>query len=174
VNTPNQKTFQYLLALAGGLVFALALAAESSDVMSRTKRQLSLDQAKKLLAVREVSPTAADHDPFHPAAFAELVTGLSHVPSATPSGGDTATSHAPAGPRSNRDLLQAIASSLKPSGYFILGSQPTLVFGQKKVKAGGTLTITFEGSEYILEITAIERTNFTLRLNREEFTRPIK
>jgi hypothetical protein len=48
------------------------------------------------------------------------------------------------------------------------------VFGQKRVKAGGFLTITFEGNEYTLEIASIERPNFTLRLNREEFTRPIK
>ena len=34
--------------------------------------------------------------------------------------------------------------------------------------------ITFEGTEYTVEVTAIENNNFTLRLNREEFTRPIK
>ena len=34
--------------------------------------------------------------------------------------------------------------------------------------------ITFEGNQYTLEITSIDRTNFTLRLNREEFTRTIK
>jgi len=49
-----------------------------------------------------------------------------------------------------------------------------LVFGQKRVKAGGLLTITFEGNEYTLEIVSIAPPNFTLRLNREEFTRPIK
>ncbi len=170
MKTPIQKTLQCLLALAGGLFFALAPAAENGEVMSPTKRQLSLDQAKKLLTIREVSPAAADHDPFHSAAFAELVGTAVH---ATPSG-DTAASHVPSGPRSNHELLQAIAASLKPSGNFVLGGQQTLVFGQKRVKAGGTLTITFEGSEYTLEIAAIERTNFTLRLNREEFTRPIK
>jgi ribosomal 50S subunit-recycling heat shock protein len=77
-------------------------------------------------------------------------------------------------PKTDRDIVRAIASSLKPTGNFILAGQPTLVFGQKRVKAGSLLTITFEGTEYTLEITAIERTSFTLRLNREEFTRPIK
>ena len=77
-------------------------------------------------------------------------------------------------PKTDRDILQAIAASLKPTGNFVLSGQPTLVFGQKRVKAGGLVTITFEGTEYTLEITAIERTSFTLRLNREEFTRPIK
>jgi hypothetical protein len=70
--------------------------------------------------------------------------------------------------------LQAIGASLKPSGSVTLGGEPTLIFGEKRVKAGGFLTITFEGSEYTLEIVSIDRPNFTLRLNREEFTRPIK
>ena len=175
MNTPIQKILLCLLALAGGLVFAEAPATEGGVVMSPTKRQMSLDQAKKLLTIREVSASAADHDPFHSAAFTELVASQGHVPGITPPGGETSATHAaPVGPRSNRELLQAIATSLKPSGNFVLGGQQTLVFGQKRVKAGGTLTITFEGSEYTLEVAAIERTNFTLRLNREEFTRPIK
>jgi len=78
-------------------------------------------------------------------------------------------------PKLNVDeLLQAIATSLKPSGYIVLGGQPSISFGQKRVKAGGVLTITFEGNQYTLEIVSIDRTNFTLRLNREEFTRTIK
>lgn len=77
-------------------------------------------------------------------------------------------------PKGPRGLLESIAASLKPSGYFVIGGQPTLVFGQKRVKAGGTLTINFEGREYTLEVVALDRTNFTLRLDREEFTRPIK
>jgi hypothetical protein len=81
---------------------------------------------------------------------------------------------APAGPRSDREILAAIAVNLRPSGNFVLGGQQTLIFGQKRVKAGMPLTINFEGTEYTLEITAIDRANFTLRLNREEITRPIK
>jgi hypothetical protein len=144
-------------------------AAETSDILSPTKRQEFLDGAKKLLALREAPAVVAD--PFHSEAFAEVIAAAGRVPG-TPGGNDPG--HAPGGPRTDHDLLQAISTSLKPSGYFVLGGQPTLVFGQKKVKAGSFLTITFEGTEYAVEITAIDRTNFTLRLNREEFTRPIK
>ncbi len=173
MKTRDHKTAQILLAITAGLVFASAAAAENAAVLSPTKRQQALDEAKKLLEMRDVSPAAAEHDPFHPAAFAELVGSMGHVAGVTPPAGETAT-HAPTGPRNDRELLQAIAASLKPSGNFVIGGQETLVFGQKRVKAGGTLTITFEGSEYTLEVTAIHRTNYTLRLNREEFTRPIK
>ena len=117
-----------------------------------------------MLTIRDVA--AVTIDPFHSSAFSEMISG----PKANP----TAAVALGVSPRSEREILQAIATSLKPSGNFILSGQPTLVFGQKRVKAGGLLTITFEGTEYTLEITAIERTSFTLRLNREEFTRPIK
>ncbi len=111
-----------------------------------------------MLAVREVPASVAD--PFHSEAFGDAKA---------PDKPGTPISIAPKIP-----VLEAIAQRLKPSGYFVLGGQPTLVFGEKRVKAGGFLTITFEGTEYTLEITAIDRANFTLRLNREEFTRPIK
>jgi hypothetical protein len=78
------------------------------------------------------------------------------------------------GPRNDRDVLNAIAAELKPTGFFVIGGKETLIFGQKRVKAGTPMTINFEGIEYTIEITAIDRTSFTLRLNREELSRPIK
>ena len=143
-------------------------AADADIVISPARRQEALDQAKKLLAVR--STPSVTVDPFHSEKFSEMVAELNHVPSTN----IPTTAAVVASPRSQRDILQAMAASLKPTGNFVLGGQQTLVFGQKRVKAGGFLTITFEGTEYTLEITAIERTSFTLRLNREEFTRPIK
>lgn len=152
------------------LVASLRAADEvPSSVDSPAKRQESLEKAKALLAGQAFSVPADVVNPFNPAAFAEVTGAARHVPGTTP------TETPVAGPRSDREILQAIAAGLKPSGAFGLSGQPTtLVFGQKRVKAGGTVTITFEGTEYTLEITSIDRPNFTLRLNREEFTRPIK
>jgi hypothetical protein len=162
--------------LAGVLAgFTLARAAEADaagSVLAPQKRQEMIDQAAKLLAARDILAITAN--PFHPAGFGELVAGLDR-PAGSTTGGTAGESPAqPAGPRSNRDLVQAIGAGLKPSGFFVLGGQPTLIFGQKRVKAGGTLTITFEGTQYTLEIATITPPNFTLRLNREEFTRTIK
>jgi len=163
----NTKIFPYIILIMVTGSLASQASADAVAVSSPVKRQEVLEKAKKFLAVRDVP--AVSVDPFHSEKFSELVLGAGRV-SGTP---------APVGPiapapRTERDILQAIATSLKPSGNFVLSGQPTLVFGQKRVKAGGFLTITFEGTEYTLEITAIERTSFTLRLNREEFTRPIK
>ena len=55
-----------------------------------------------------------------------------------------------------------------------MGSERLLMFGKKKLKAGDHLTVNFEGQDYTLELVAIDRTNFTLRLSHEEITRPIK
>lgn len=163
---PPGKVNRLILMLAAALLVATARAAEASDVLSPTKRQETLDLAKKLFAPREALPSVID--PFHSEAFNELVGAAGRTgetPGKTP---------AVIGPRSPRDLLQAIAAGLKSPGFYVVKGEPTLVFGQKRVKAGGFLTITFEGAEYTLEIASIDRPNFTLRLNREEFTRPIK
>lgn len=146
------------------LASSQATAAESDTVMNPSKRQEALIQAKELLS--EKTATVSGKNPFNPEGFGDTAP--------TPSQNQGATVNPiPAGPRSEKDLLQTIATGLKPN-LMVLGGQPVLVFGQKRVKAGSFLTITFEGSEYNLEVVSIERPNFTLRLNREEFTRPIK
>ncbi len=161
----KHKFFCVLLAVIAGLTGRAVQAAATSDILTPMKRAEIVSQAKQLLAVRE-APVAAN-DPFHSLAFAEA-SGAIVRPVINPADAR------PASARTAQDLLQAIAANLKPSGNFVLSGQRTLIFGQKRVKAGGTLTITFEGTEYTVEITAIETNNFTLRLNREEFTRPIK
>ena len=146
-----------LFGVTGGAVFG--------QVFTQAKRETELEKARQLVAAKNVALPKLD--PFHSEAFRELM-GLNEKPVLASSDAK------PLGPRNNRELLQAIASALKPSGYYVFGGEPTLVFGQKRVKAGGLLTITFEGTEYTLEVANVDRTNFTLRLNRDEFTRPIK
>jgi hypothetical protein len=161
-------TFLMRASLLLGLGVISAPAADES-VLSPAKRTEVIAQAKALLSAKAKAPEVKD--PFHSAAYNETLaanSGRSVGPTDAPVARPTS------GPRSERDILQAIAANLKPSGFFILGGEPTLVFGQKRVKAGGTISIRFEDTDYTLEVASIERPNFTLRLNREEFTRPIK
>lgn len=157
---------------AACLLLGGAVAAAGDTVLSPAKRQEALERGKALVAAREITTIAVN--PFYPAAFAETVAGMGRVTGPATPAQDGGTEPVPTGPRTNRELLQAIATALKPSGFFTLGGQPTLVFGQKRVKAGGSVTITFEGADYTVEIASITPPNFTLRLNREEFTRTIK
>ncbi len=75
---------------------------------------------------------------------------------------------------SDRRLLEAIAPMINPSGTMMLGGEPILLFGQKRIKVGDTLPISFDGQSYELVISNIQNTSFTLRLRGEELTRPIK
>ncbi len=161
--------------IIGALIGLTVVASAADAVTSPVKRQQSVDRAKAFVAPREIP--AVSVDPFYSPAFTEAVAAVgrvSNVPAQTGNPANPATPAAPAGPRNDRELLQAIAGSIKPGGSMVIGGQPTLLFGQKRVKAGGVLTITFEGNQYTLEVVSIDRTNFTLRLNREEFTRSIK
>ena len=73
-----------------------------------------------------------------------------------------------------RGVLEMLAERIVPSGILKMGGQSILLFGQKKLKVGDGLTITFDGIDYDLDITAIGNTNFTLRYQGEEITRSIK
>ena len=167
------KIVRVAAMLAAGLSGSLASAAEGDTVASPAKRQETLDKAKALLAPHEF--LAVTVDPFHPEGFAEILAGMGRGPATNPTGGgeNPVRTTVPSGPRTNRDLLIALATALKSPNVMVLGGQPVLFFGQKRVKQGGTLSITFEGTEYTVEITDITRPNFTLRYNREEYTRPI-
>lgn len=165
------KTTAQLLAFTLSLgAAASAFAADQAAVLSPAARQKKIEAATAILNPVEVALPANLIDPFHPAAFAGVGSGAGAAASAAVS----TESSEPVAPRGDQGLLQAIAAVLKPSGLFVIGGESTLAFGQKKVKAGSFLTVTFEGNSYTLEVTAIDRSTFTLRLNREEFTRPIK
>lgn len=167
--SPTMKSLTRILFVLG-LPTLVASAAEES-VASPAKRADAIAQAKALLAAKDKAPEVKD--PFHSIAYNEAFAAASgrNLPAATV---DSAAARPAVGPRTDRDLLQAIAANLQPSGFFVIGGEPTLVFGQKRVKAGGSISIRFEDADYTLEIVSIDRPNFTLRLNREEFTRPIK
>lgn len=168
------KTLRLTAPLA--LLAAVALAADVAPVTAPTKRTESLGTAQKLLTAREATAPADLADPFHSEAFATTAatSGTVAAGNQSPATGGSGNAVArPGAPRTTRDLLQSIGDALRPSGFIVMGGEPSLSFGQKRVKPGGTLTITFEGAEYTLEVTAIDRTNFTLRLNNEEYTRPV-
>ena len=156
-----------VVALSTGGILS---AATVEPIVTPAKRTEALERARDLLATKPAPVLKTN--PFFSQTFNEVRLG-SPSPEATTDGPTVGAPVAPVGPKSGRDLLQSIATSLKPR-YLEMGGQSMLFFGQKRVKAGGVLSVTFEGAEYTLEVTAIDRTNFTLRLNREEFTRPIK
>jgi hypothetical protein len=174
------KTLRLFLSIAGIAAVAApawaAAAKTASDISLPPKREQSVELAQKLTRSPVPAPVPADlASPFNPPNFdqpdpdeqkAEPGAGGPRA-----AGGAAAASAAPA---TNRELLEAIAARIQPSGSFIIGGEPLLTFGTKRVRKGNIITVSYNDQPYDLELVAIDRTTFTLRYRGEEITRPIK
>lgn len=159
-------TAKLIIPAALGLLVTLAAAQNTATVMPVNDRNAVLALADHLLA-NESDEYVAElnllRDPFQVmlANVTEVDTGTQVVVAAAPRYNDS-------------QVLEAIAPRVNPSGTVRIGGVDYLLFGQKRLKVGEKLTITYEGSVYMIEITSIERNNFRIRLNSEELVRPIK
>jgi hypothetical protein len=144
-----------VLVLSTGAVFA-------QDISTPQKRMATLDVARTLLTTQPLIEGADKLEKKNPFNVKPVVV---EVTAATPAVVTTIA---------DRDRLIALAPLVAPSGSLQLGDTAMLLFGQKRLKVGDSIPIVFQGVTYDLLISAIERTTFTLRLNNEEITRPIK
>jgi hypothetical protein len=146
---------RYILPVLAWVILA-ATAAAKSDLASAEKRNDSLNQALTLIQPATPAPLPADlKNPF-----------ILSRDSNSSEGGKKLLS-------SDREVLEAVAPHIVPSGVVQVGDSPILLLGEKKLKVGEYLTITFAGTEYLVELAAISHSSFTLRLNKEEITQPI-
>jgi hypothetical protein len=153
--------FALLYPALGLLALSAVAQTPRADVLPPAQRQSTVETAARL------AESAAPH---------ALPAGLKN-----PFVGPVATVTTEAGPRetapaavSDRQLLQSIAPLVNPSGTMMLGGESILLFGQKRIKVGDPLSISFDGRPYELVISNIQSTSFTLRLRGEEITRSIK
>lgn len=141
----------------------LCLHGASVDVAPSAKRAASVELATRLLDPAPPVDVGTTYNPFS-------LTG----PRSTDAAPDeNQAANRAAMMASNRTLLVALAEQLDPKGTFVIGGEPIILLGQKKLKVGDTYPITFEGAVYELVITAIETTRFSVRYKNEEITRPI-
>jgi hypothetical protein len=177
------KTLRFLALACGVAVFPVApgwsAAAPSttkvtSDLVTPQKRQETVDKALRLTRPPVPAPLPADlTQPFNPAGFDQADAEEQRANAAAgvrPVAGPVQ----PVGPVTDRDLLETIAPRIQPTGYFMMGGKPLLTFPDaKRVRIGDVISVRYNDHEYDVEITAIDRTNFTLRYRGEEITRPI-
>ena len=159
-------TTRHLLVCVLALFVPMSVGLGQGQVSSPTKRQATLDLATQLLAHQEVSAATLPADlvdPFNPPGFGAPVATIGGKP------GEPVRVIS-----SDRQILQKIAAQITPSGMMMFNGQPMLLFREKKLKVGDNLTITFEGTDYVVVIAGIDQSSFKIRLNREEITRPIK
>jgi hypothetical protein len=160
----------HLSALVFLLASPLAEAwAQRADILPAPRRAVSLETGRALLAAREAAdlelPTQLA-SPFLPPEAETTDVPVVFVP---------VTGGAPVVARTYTDaeVLEAVAPRITPTGAVVVGGESILLFGQKRLKVGDTYSISFEGRDYDVVITAIERTSFTLRLNQQQVTRPL-
>jgi len=166
----NSRRFLFPLLL--GIAVAPGLSARpASDLQPADKRRPVVEAAERLAKNAGPAPLAGELvNPFNPPAFGQPDPEELRAIAAA----QAAAQPAAARPPGDRDFLAAIAARITPSGTLTLGGESWLVFGKKRLRAGDHLTVTYQERDYDLELTAIDRTTFTLRLNREEITRPLK
>ena len=158
-----------LLGVASLAVSAARAAKVNSDIAPPEKRRATLEEAEKLAHRPATPPVAADlPQPFSPPGFTK--------PEAPVGGAAPDKNAAPvaAGPQTDREALEAVAAKIPTTGTIILGGKPLLISGVNRIEIGSHFTVVYGGQEYELELTAIDRTTFTVRYKGEEFTRPIK
>ena len=145
-------------------------AAAKADIQPPLKRQATVDTAERL-ATRTVPPsvTASLASPFNPPGFDKP-----DVPEVAQKE-VAAIPDAPPPPPGDRDILEALAVQLTPTGTIThFDGNPRLVMGSKRFEVGTRFTVTYNNQDYELELVAIDRTTFTLRYRGEQLTRPIK
>lgn len=152
---------------------AVGAAEAPSDLATPEKRRPLVELAQKLTSPVTLAPLSAELvHPFNPAAFGQ--PDPEELRAIAAANAAAAAANAQAKPSTDREFLQVIANRVMPSGSVMLGGQQYLIFGKKRLRVGDRLTVSYDGSDYTLELTAIERTTFSLRLNKDEITRPIK
>ena len=162
--------------VAVGVLAPLWAATAGGDLTSPEARRPLVEQALRLAKPTTPAPLPEDLvHPFNPAAFGQPDPEELRAIAAAQAAQAAAQAQAkPAKPTTDLGLLELIAGKINPSGTLILGGEPLLIFGQKRLRVGDRLTVTYDGLDYNLELAAIDRTTFTLRLNRDEITRRIQ
>ena len=146
-------------------------ARVTSDLQSPQQRQTTVATAERLAARSTPTPLPAElQSPFNPPDF-DRVEAAEPQPGAP---APVAREDAPPAPLNDRQIVEALAAQLNPTGMILFGDSPRLVMGSKNFEVGTRFTVTYNNQDYELELVAIDRTTFTLRYRGEETTRPIK
>lgn len=158
------KRLFLVVVLFAGFAGASSVHAQRSDILPPARRAASLEKAAKLLeqpVVPAVLPTIKN--PFAPPDF-DRVDPVEEPPVA---------GVAPRA-RTAREVLEMIAASINPTGTMFMREEPILVFSNGHRRVGDRITASVDGVQYSVIISGIDRTSYTLRLNNEQISRPIK
>ena len=158
-----------IVVLGTGMPMAIAAATKgASDIIPPVKRQASVEAATNLAK------------PPVPAPLPENVRHLFNPPEFSPAppkkqadGKVNPAAVVPEGP-TDRQLLETLAGRIPNASTIIRGGKAMLLVGGKMLEIGSEFVVGYNGQDYELKLTAIDRTTFTLRYRGEETTRPLR
>lgn len=75
---------------------------------------------------------------------------------------------------SDRVVLQRLAERVNPTGVMRFGQKILLLFGERRVEVGDSLSIPHDGHDYRVEVIAADAKNLTLRLNNAQISKRIQ
>lgn len=155
----------HLFALSGVSLTISSAAYAQSDLVPPNIRGQVVSDAVRVAEMRGAPVTLPDPlpNPFIPKASEVEV-----VPDVVAPPVDTAPVLGGA------ELLAKLAVQVPATGTVSLGGEPMLLLGQKRLKVGDTVTISFEGQSYELSIAAVTSTSFTVKRGENIYTRPVR
>jgi hypothetical protein len=159
------RRLSHPFSLLGALVAIGSVAQAQSDIAAPQIRGQVVADAVRVAEMRGSSATIPSPlpNPFVPKKVEVEVAPTVEAPpvDAVPALG---------GP----ELLATLAARVPATGTVNLGGEPMLLLGQKRLKVGETVTISFEGQSYELSIAAVTSTSFTVKRGENIHTRPVR
>lgn len=161
----NHRSLIRLLSLLGALSAIAPAAWAQADIAAPKLREQIVADAVRITEMRtSAAPLPAPlPNPFIP-----------KERPAEPDQNTTATTVAPTPSLAGAELLATLAARIPATGTVSLGGEPILLLGQKRLKVGDTVTISFEGQSYELSIAAVTSTSFTVKRGENIHTRPVR
>jgi ribosomal 50S subunit-recycling heat shock protein len=159
------RSLIHLIALPGALLTISSAAHAQSDLAPPNVRGQVVSDAVRIAEMRGAAVTVPE--PL-PNPFIPKTSEVEVVPDTTTPPPETAPVLGGA------ELLAKLAVRVPATGTVNLGGEPILLLGQKRLKVGDTVTISFEGQSYELSIAAVTSTSFTVKRGENIYTRPVR
>lgn len=155
-------SFRRFSSLALLLGAAASTAGAAPDIAPPKMREAVVADAARVAKERDVPAAlpAPLANPFVPKEDERVEERITISPSAPALAG--------------ADLLATLAARIPSSGTVIVGGEPILLLGQKRLKVGDTFAISFEGQTYELSIAGVTSTSFTVKRGENIYTRPVR
>lgn len=156
----------YVINLVAACLICASAYGQRSDLAPLKQRAELVAKATELIESRGKPITLPD-DLINPFVGREAPPKIDNSP-------DAGTLISEAEAMEGADFLARLAAQIPVSGTAALGGDALLLLGQKRLKAGDVVKISFEGKSYELTITHVGTTTFTVSRGGLTHTRPTR